>query len=111
MYWQEHYNFATPSRKSKRTLSKSFIHLLIINTIVPIQFAYAKSKGQDITEVIYDLVQQIPSEKNSVVAKFYNLRALPNSAGHSQALIQLKTAYCNNKKCLQCAIGNTLLNE
>ncbi len=110
-YWEVHYNFGTPSRKSKKGLTKSFIHLLIINTIVPIKFAYAKSQGQNITESIFDLIQQIPSEKNSIVSKFQDIRALPNSAGYSQALIQLKTAYCDKKRCLQCAIGNSLLDR
>jgi hypothetical protein len=34
--------------KKKKALSKSFVDLIIINTVV--QFAYAKSRGIDITE-------------------------------------------------------------
>jgi hypothetical protein len=110
-YWQTHYNFSTISKPSKKKLSKSFINLLLINTIVPIKFAYAKSQGKEITEEILELMQQIPAENNSIVVKFQELKKVTNSANQSQALIQLKTNYCDKNKCLQCAIGSTLISE
>jgi hypothetical protein len=42
-YWQEHYQFDKESKK-KKALSKSFVDLIVINTLIPIQFAYAKSR-------------------------------------------------------------------
>ncbi|HEU0136966.1 MAG TPA: DUF2851 family protein [Flavobacterium sp.] len=44
-YWVTHYQFDRPSPKKNKPLSKQFIDLLIINTIVPIRFAYNKSRG------------------------------------------------------------------
>jgi hypothetical protein len=32
----------------KKMLSKSFIDLIVINTLIPILFAFAKSQGKDI---------------------------------------------------------------
>ncbi|MGB1309508.1 MAG: DUF2851 domain-containing protein, partial [Oceanihabitans sp.] len=41
--------------------------------------------------------------------KFQQLKPISKSAMQSQALLQLKTEYCDKNKCLQCAIGNKLL--
>ena len=43
-YWQTHYNFGTVSSSSKKALTKAFINLLRINTIIPFKFAYSKSR-------------------------------------------------------------------
>jgi len=51
--------FDKESPKKKKILSTSFIDLIIINTIIPIQFAYAKSKGLVISEQLIDLLQDV----------------------------------------------------
>jgi hypothetical protein len=56
--------------KKKKALSKSFVDLIIINTVVPIQFAYAKSRGIDITEGLIQLLNEVVSEKNAIMDKF-----------------------------------------
>ena len=60
---------------------------------------------------IINIVNDIESEGNSIVKAFNSLKKVSSSALHSQALIQLKTEYCDKNKCLQCAIGNSLINN
>ncbi|GAA4816397.1 DUF2851 family protein [Litoribaculum gwangyangense] len=110
-FWKTHYTFQKVSRPSSKTLTKSFVDLLLINTILPVKFCYAKHKGEDIDDLIVKMGAVIPSENNSVISAFNNLKKVSNSALDSQALIQLKTNYCNKNRCLQCAIGNSLLNK
>lgn len=110
-FWKTHYTFEKESKPSSKTLTKSFIDLLLINTVLPIKFCYAKNNGSSIDEIILKLSQLIQSEKNQVVTAFHNLKKISNTALHSQALIQLKTNYCDAHRCLQCAIGNTILNK
>lgn len=110
-YWLTHYQFDKESPKKKKQFSKSFIDLLIINTIVPIQFAYAKSQGKEISEAILTLVSQIASEKNIIIEKFFNFGIKAKNAFETQSLLQLKNEYCNHGKCLQCAVGIQLLKE
>ena len=110
-YWETHYNFKTISIKTKKVLTKAFIDLLIMNTIVPIKFAYAKSLGKSISEELLDIMNKLPAEKNSIVSKFNELKPYKYSAYQSQAFIQLKKLYCDKNKCLQCAVGNALLSE
>ncbi len=110
-FWQTHYTFQTTSKASKKMLTKSFINLVIINTIVPLKFAYAKQQGQDKVLELMDLLANIPAETNTIVKKFNDLKTMSNSASISQALLQLKTNYCTPNKCLECAIGNHLLSK
>lgn len=108
-YWNSHYTFGKSSKLTKKTVSKSFIDLLLINTIIPLKYSYAKYNGQGNHNEILHLIQTIKSEKNSIVDKFQTLKPVSKSALQSQALLQLKNEYCDKSRCLKCAIGNSLL--
>jgi hypothetical protein len=108
-FWETHFSFGKESKSTPKKIARPFIDLLLINTIIPLKFAYARHQGKDINEALLELVQHIPSEKNSIVSAFNNLKKVSNSALQSQALIQLKTEYCDKNKCVQCAIGNALI--
>jgi hypothetical protein len=110
-FWKTHYTFESESKKSAKKLSKSFIDLLLINTIVPLKFVYLQSRGSVDEEEILQLVRQIPSEKNSIIDQFSKLKMTSKNALESQALLELKNNYCTKKRCLQCAIGNNLLKR
>lgn len=111
VFWETHYTFSKESKALKKRLTKSFIDLLLINTIIPIKFSYAKQLGKSIDEEIIQLLQQIASEKNSTINKFNSLKKVSHSALESQALLQLKNNYCDKNKCLQCEVGNSILNS
>ncbi|WP_111306690.1 DUF2851 family protein [Confluentibacter sediminis] len=109
-FWETHYTFGKYSKMSKKTLTKSFIDLLLINTIIPLKFSYAKFQGYNIDDSIIKLIEAIASEKNSIIEKFNSLKLVSKSALQSQGLIQLKNEYCNKNKCLQCVIGSSILH-
>ncbi|MDP5082270.1 MAG: DUF2851 family protein [Winogradskyella sp.] len=108
-FWMTHYTFSKTSKISKKLLTKSFIDLVIINTIIPLKFCYANSLGKSIDEEVFELIRQIKIENNSIVDKFLNLKSIEKNALNSQALLQLKLDYCDKNKCLHCAIGNSLI--
>lgn len=110
-YWETHYQFDKESPKKKKLLSKAFIDLLIINTVVPLQFAYAKSQGKDITEYLIALLAEVLPEKNAIVDKFDSFGVVSQNAFETQSLLQLKNEYCNKTRCLECAIGVELLKS
>ena len=110
-YWQNHYQFDKESPKKMKTLSKSFIDLIVINTIIPLQFAYAKSQGKEILEDLISLLNEVVSEKNAIIDKFNSLGILSKNAFESQAMLQLKNEYCNKSRCLDCAVGMELLKK
>ena len=108
-FWKTHYTFKTESKKSTKKLTKSFVDLLLINTIIPLKFAYNESRGELNSEEILKLIQQIKPEKNSIISKFTELKVQSKSAFETQALLELKNNFCVKKRCLECAIGNSLL--
>ena len=111
-YWETHYQFGKTSPRRKKGLGLSAIHILLINTIVPILFAYGKKKNRDdFMQKALDLLEAIPSEKNHIVNTFTNAGVTVSHAGESQALIQLRKAYCDRKKCMFCRIGHKLLKQ
>ncbi|WP_396155221.1 DUF2851 family protein [Flavobacterium sp.] len=110
-YWQTHYQFDKISPKKKKQFSKSFIDLLVINTIIPIQFAYAKSQGKEVSETLLNLLKEVAAEKNVIIDKFSSFGIKAKNAFETQSLLELKNEYCNHGKCLQCAVGIQLLKE
>ncbi|MEO2059181.1 MAG: DUF2851 family protein [Mesonia sp.] len=111
-YWKTHYSFGKESKATSKKLSDKFIDLLIVNTIVPLKFAYQKSLGKVEVESIFNLLSSIPAEDNSILKKFNQLRKnTAVNAFESQALLQLKPNYCDQNKCLQCEIGANLLQR
>jgi hypothetical protein len=109
-YWESHYTFQKTSKTSKKTLTKAFVDLLLINTIIPLKFSYAKQKGEEIDAEIIKLSMAMSSEKNNIIEAFNNLKKISNTSLQSQALIQLKTEYCDKNKCLKCALGNVFIS-
>ena len=110
-YWETHYNLDKESSKKMKKLSKSFVDLLVVNTIIPLQFAYARSRQKEITQDLIDLANSIPSEKNVIIDKFKTFGIASENVYESQALIQLKRNYCDLKKCLDCAVGHSILRK
>ena len=108
-FWKTHYTFKRVSKASNKMLSKAFIDLLVINTIIPLKFSYAFSRGKNNVSELLELVSEVSMENNSITAKFLDLRPMKKSALNSQALLQLKQDYCDKNKCLHCAIGNRLI--
>lgn len=111
-YWKSHYNFGKAHVEKDKKLSSSFLDLIIINCIIPIKHSYFQFIGEKDEQSLQDLINEIKSEKNTVIELFNTLR--PNTAitaMHSQGLLQLKTEYCNSNRCLQCELGASLLRK
>ena len=110
-YWQTHYQFDKESPKKLKKLSQSFVDLIVINTIIPLQFAYAKSQGKENSEDLIQLLNEVAPEKNAIMDKFSSFGIQPKNAFESQSLLQLKNEYCNKSRCLECAVGMELLKK
>ncbi|SFE20008.1 DUF2851 family protein [Flavobacterium xueshanense] len=110
-YWLNHYQFDKESPKKKKSLSKSFIDLIVINTIIPLQFTFAKSQGKEISEDLIRLLNEVAPEKNAIIDKFNSFGIVSKSAFETQSLLQLKNEYCNKSKCLECSVGIELLKK
>lgn len=112
-YWQSHYHFEKINAKvSSGLLGKSSRYGLLINTVVPLLFAYSKNTDNALhQDVGMEILELLPEEKNSVVNKMTEIGFGGGNAARSQALLELKSQYCDDKKCLNCAIGAQLLKS
>lgn len=109
-YWKKHYLFGTESPNSKKQIGKNSIDILIINTVVPFLFTHAKRVGGDVEKSL-ELLEQIPAESNSIIKNWSQLGFPSENAFDSQAFLQLKKNYCDEKKCLQCRVGHKVLSK
>lgn len=111
-YWETHFLFNKKSVKSSKSLGKSAVDIILINTVIPFLFIYGKANGLiNMQEKSLTLLENIKSEKNTIITKWNNLGIVATNASNSQALIQLKSMYCNHKKCLHCQIGNSIIRK
>lgn len=109
-YWNTHYTFGKECKQTKNTVGKMLISNIIINVISPMSFAYGKTINDErYCNYATELIASLPSESNSVIDNWKVIGLKSKSAMQSQSLIELYSNYCNEKKCLSCAIGVQVL--
>ncbi len=104
------YTFKTGNRT---TLSKSAIQLILINSVLPALFVYGQKQHKPaLAERCLQFYAQIEPEENNIIRFWRKLGITSQSSAQAQALLQLKTYYCDQLNCLHCTFGqNILLNE
>ena len=111
-YWHYHYMINEPTGFRKKQLGNMMIENIIINTIIPVLFAYAQHhNNENLKQKAIQWLQQLPKEKNNITQKWEAAGITHQTAFDSQALLYLKKNYCNKKLCLNCAIGNSILKK
>ena len=105
-YWETHYGFGVESDKMTKRLSTASLDLLIINTAVPMLFAYGRHTQKDeFCDRAFELLEELKPENNNIVRMWQQCGLSVSNAGDSQALIQLKKEYCDKRDCLRCRFG------
>ena len=111
-YWETHYAFGREWKEKSVGLSAVFIDKLIVNVVVPFIFFYGQHTGQDdFKERAFQFLEEIKAEDNALIKKYRKYDFQAKSALDSQALIQLYTNYCSQKRCLSCKWGYQLLKR
>lgn len=111
-YWNTHYKIDEPTVFKHKSIGADAINNIIVNTIVPVLFSYGLYHNDMLykNKALYWL-EQTASEKNSITNAWQVLNICSRHAYDSQSLIELKTHYCQRKKCLDCAVGNAILKK
>jgi hypothetical protein len=111
-YWHYHYMFDETSAFSHKNLGQQMKANLFINSIIPMIYAYGHfNQSEKITEKALRWMEEVSAESNTITRGFSGLGATIQSAFDSQAIIQLKQAYCDQKACLHCVVGNYILKN
>ncbi len=111
-YWRTHYRFGKEGKTVQRRLGTSSIQSILINTIAPALIAYADQRSDDrFREQALDILRSLPAENNAILRRWSGLGYVAENAADSQALLELKTNYCEVSRCTDCAIGCQLLSR
>lgn len=111
-FWKNHFRLEKKSSaQSDKKISNELIDRMIINVIIPLKFVYAKHRGAEISEELLELLRELQPEKNTIIQEFQKLGLKAKNAFESQAYLELKKHFCNEKKCLNCALGLQILKH
>ncbi|MDR1342886.1 MAG: DUF2851 family protein [Prevotellaceae bacterium] len=111
-YWSTHYTLGKASKARGKSLGEKSVERIAANFVAPMLFAYGKNRSlQPLCEAAVELLEQIAPEQNAQVEGWQSMGVKPQNMFESQALLQLKQAYCDRKRCLQCTIGKQILQS
>lgn len=111
-YWDDHFIFGRRSRNFEKHTGTQAAEILLINSVIPIIFVYGQIRdSHDLCERALCFLENIPPEKNIIISEWESSGIISESAFYSQALIQLRNEYCRKRKCLDCSIGNKIINK
>lgn len=110
-YWENHYVFCKTSKNKIKSISDSFIDILMINVIIPLKYTYYKFHENFNLEELIDVLKSIKNEKNNLINEFLFNNISVNNAFDSQVFLHLRKHYCDKNRCLNCEIGLELLKK
>ncbi|MEL7121929.1 MAG: DUF2851 family protein [Bacteroidota bacterium] len=111
-YWYDHYVFDKLSKASFKRMGKLTIQNILLNTVIPLLFLYADQKQDEaLKKKALFWLQDMKPEHNSIIRNWENIGFQATSALQTQALIQLKSQYCDQQRCMNCRIGHEILSS
>lgn len=111
-YWESHYTFGCPSSKNQKTLTAGSKNLIVINTVIPVLYAYGQTHDNtSCCDRALQFLESLKAENNYIIRLWKELGIKVESATDSQALIQLKKEYCDRNYCLHCRFGYEFLKS
>lgn len=109
-YWRDHYRLGGPVNRRTKKLGRASIHSLLINAVAPSFLLYGRLRSDErFVDRAYALLRELPAENNAIIRGWTKLGKTADNAAEAQALLELKTQYCDQRRCLECAIGRYLL--
>ena len=111
-YWATRYAFGQAGERQLRAMSRESVIIMTINCVAPLMMAYGTLHGDtSLTDRASDLLHSLPAESNSIVTMFESSGMHASDAFTSQAMVELRRCYCEQRKCLYCRIGHRMLAE
>lgn len=93
-------------------LGRKSIEILLINTVIPYQYAYAIAQQKVKNDAtVLQLMEAIPAEDNSIIRQWKMLGQTIHSAADTQALIHLYQNYCQPHQCYNCQVGYQIFSH
>jgi hypothetical protein len=110
-YWGNHYLFGKATNKHSKVLGSDTKRMVILNCIHPFRILRPGSDRSKAIVLVTNNLEDMDPEQNSVIRQFKKLGFKAENAAESQAMIELRTQYCNFRRCLSCRIGYRLMKR
>lgn len=111
-YWSTHYRFDEMSAYSVKKLGTDMVLSLCINTAIPVLFCYGHAmQDAAIMGRAIHFLMDLPAETNKEIRFWKQIGVTMQHAADTQAMLELRKQYCNQKRCLECALGHAILNK
>lgn len=101
--------FEWPAEADVPPLGRASIDILLINTVLPYKYAYAKHRNSMFN--VFSLMQKIPAENNTIVRQWRVLGQQIKNAADTQALLHLYQNYCQHHECINCEVGYKIFQD
>jgi hypothetical protein len=111
-FWRRHYHLTKPAAEHEAALGPSRRDTLLVNAVVPILLLDADRRDDPAqADAALDMLRSLSASGDKVVRRFRDLGTAAQSAFEAQGLHQLYREYCTEGGCLECDIGQHLLNS
>jgi hypothetical protein len=111
-YWDTHYTFGQPGKFQRKPLGATMQRHMLINAVAPYLMVLAdREHREELRGRALEMLYSIEGEKNSRIHPFRELGLKIPNAATAQALLELRSHWCDHRKCLNCAIGNQVLKR
>ncbi|MBR4787101.1 MAG: DUF2851 family protein [Bacteroidales bacterium] len=112
LYWRTHYHFGRETAPHGVVLGASTVDSLLINTVVPFLFAHHKFFGEEARlESVMSVWERLPFEDNRLTRVCTGTPIPRTSALDSQAIMELLGEYCTKKRCMECTVGDRIIQQ
>ena len=112
-YWLTHFVPGAPTNERPKRIGNTKADIIGINLVAVLQFAYGTYMNKDsLRDNALSLLENITAEDNRFIRAWYTAGGLrAKTALESQALLQLATQYCTEKRCEECPVGRRILKN
>jgi len=111
-YWKNHVRLdKTTNMKLSLSWSATFKRYLVINQFIPYRLAFSQTAmGESDLDSAIETMTELQAERNRKTKALSHLMYSEHSAD-SQALIECYDQYCQQQRCIHCALGKDILSE
>jgi hypothetical protein len=110
-FWRTHYHLEKSASEHEPGLGPSRRDTLLVNAVVPTLLLDADRRDAPAqADAALDVLRRLAASRDKVVRRFRELGTPPQNAFEAQGLHQLYREYCTEGGCLECRVGQHLLN-
>jgi hypothetical protein len=111
-FWQTHFRLVKSTKERDPSLGRTRTDTLLVNAVLPVLLRDAEQRDDPAqAEAVMDVLHDLPAPRDRIVRRFRDRGVTVASAATAQGVHGLYRDYCTAGGCLQCAIGQHLVQR